>query len=75
MFKYTFTGDFSINTPFCTNLQDIKKDFKQTPDYISNKSTYPNGFEIELIQYADKTQVITNKELTQNSDGSFSVKL
>ncbi len=76
MFKYTFlSGDIKINTPFCTNFNDIKREITQTPECIKSKSTYPNGFTIKSVQYADKIEITTNKELIDNGDGSFSVNL
>lgn len=76
MYTYTFTSkDSSILTPFVDNLNDVKKEITQTPEYIINKSTYPNGFIIEMTQYSDRIEVKSNKELIDNGDGTYSVKL
>ena len=75
MFEYTFSiGETKIITPFVDNLNDIKKTITQTSEYVKNVSTYPNGFIIEMVQYSDRIEVKSNKELIANDDGSYSVQ-
>lgn len=74
-YVYTFAGtEAKIHTPFCSNLNEIINEFTQTPECIQTISKYPNGFVIEMNQYADMIIVKTNKRLLANQDGTFSVE-
>lgn len=76
MYQYTITADtpMTIDTSFCKNLSDVKQDIiTQSADCIHRKSTYPNGFAVEMIQSADKIVLKTNRELIDNGDGRFTV--
>lgn len=76
MFEYTITsGECRVLTPFVDNFNDIKKEITQTADCVKNISHYPNGFTVEITQYADRIEVKSNKELINNGDGTYSVKL
>lgn len=76
MFEYTITsGEFKILTPFVDNFDDVKKEITQSSDCVKNVSHYPNGFTVEFTQYANKIEVKSNKELINNGDGTYSVKL
>ncbi|MCU7201364.1 hypothetical protein [Turicibacter sanguinis] len=76
MYKYTFTSDVNIKTPFgITDFNSIRKEITQTAECITNKSTYPNGFVIEMKQFADRIEVASSHELIDNGDGSLSVKI
>lgn len=77
MFEYIFTAgsDCTIDTEgFCKDFSEIKQETLQhTPDCIHRRSTYPNGFIIEMIEYADKIIIKTNRELKDNGNGTFTV--
>lgn len=76
MYEYTLTsGEVHIDTlSFCNDLLDVKKEvLSHTPDCIHMRSTYPNGFIFESLQYADKIVVRTNMELHNNGNGTFTV--
>lgn len=78
MFKYTLTpasDDLKILTPFVTDFNDVKKEITQTSDCIINVSHYPCGFTIKITQYANKIEIESNKELIDNGDSTYSVKL
>ncbi|QJU14128.1 hypothetical protein HL650_06445 [Blautia pseudococcoides] len=77
MYEYTFTAgsENNIDTKgFCNNFSEILQETLQhTADCIHHRSTYPNGFVIEMIEYADKIIVKTNRELKDNGNGNFTV--
>lgn len=78
MFEYIFTPDNppgEINTAgFCDNIQEIKQEIiSQTQECIHRRSTYPNGFILEVEQYDKKIIFRTNWELKQSEDGNFTV--
>ncbi len=75
MFEYTFTKEVEILTPFKCNFSDIKKEITQTPDFIRNHSTYPNGVILDMYQYFDKVVIKSNKKLIDNNDGTVTVVL
>lgn len=73
MYKYSFGvgTNLSIKTPKVNSLDDIKKTINQTADCITNHSEYPNGLIIDMIEYADKIEIISNKPIIENEDGSL----
>lgn len=78
MFEYVFTSEVKSGTVdttgFCDDFKDIKQEIlSQTPECIHKRSTYPNGFVLEVEQYSDRFIVRTNWELSDNGDGTFSV--
>lgn len=75
MFEYTFTnGEGSIDTSFCKNFSDIKQELiSQTQDCIHRRSTYPNGFVLEYLQYADRMVIRTNRQLIDCGNNCFKV--
>ena len=79
MFEYVFTPEDSdkkiLTDGFCSNIHDDVKHetLKHSPDCIHLRSTYPNGFIIEMEQYTGKTIIRTNWELSDNGDGTISV--
>lgn len=75
MFEYVFTEDKKIHTDgFCKDFQEIKQEIlKNTAECIHRRSTYPNGFIVEVEQYSSKIIIRTNWELVDNKDGSFNV--
>ena len=75
MFQYTFSENAKILTPFVEDFKQINHEFIQTADCIKQTSTYPNGFVLKTTQYSDRVKLETNKELIDNGDGSYSVKL
>jgi len=50
-----------------------QKTLRHTADCIHHRSTYPNGFVIEMIEYADKIIIKTNRELKDDGNGNFTV--
>lgn len=75
MFEYVFTEGKKIHTDgFCKDFQEIKQEIlKNTAECIHRRSTYPNGFIVEVEQYSSKIIIRTNWELVDNKDGSFNV--
>lgn len=73
MYKYTFKGpgSISIKTPKVEKFSDIKIDLKQFPDHIENHSEYPNGLVLDMIEYADRIEYISNKKLVVLEDLSI----
>lgn len=74
MYQYIATQDspISIDTPFCNNLSDVKKEIlSQSEECTHIRSTYANGFVVEMIQLADKIIFETNRELVDNGNGKF----
>lgn len=72
MFVYIIeTGqNVDIKTPF--EMTDRK--LEQFNDLTVNTSTYENGWTLTMKQYADRIEVISNKELIQDSDGFYVIK-
>ena len=75
MYEYTFTnGAGSIDTSFCKNFADIKQELiSQTDSCIHRRSTYPNGFVLEVLQYSNKFVIRTNRELIDCGNNNFKV--
>lgn len=72
MYKYVLTsGNVSIKTPKVNNFSDIKISIKQFPDHIENHSEYPNGLVLDMYEYADKIEYISNKKLIVLDDFSI----
>lgn len=74
MYQYSTTSkddSIQINTPGITSNKDITVVSTTKDDCIITKSTYPNGFCIESIQYANKIVLKCNRELIKNEDGSY----
>lgn len=72
MYTYIFKGvGFTIKTPGCTDCSQIKREVVQSADKVVNRSTYPNGLVLEVEQKATQTVVYSNRQLIQNSDGSY----
>jgi len=75
MYEYIFHNNgnkVNIKTPGINNLSQIKNEtLEQTPEFIHQRSTYPNGFTVEYFIYPEKTVVRTNRELINNGDGSY----
>lgn len=78
-YKYTyfqFDGDTKIHTDFGIDFSEIQQNIiEESTERIIRESIYPNGFAIKMEQTADAIIFYTNKELIQNDDGSYSVKL
>lgn len=75
MYNYIFKEHVIVLTPFCTNASEIKTEMDIHNNYFHVKSTYPNDFILESTTYSDKIIVKSNKELTDNKDGTVSVKI
>ncbi len=76
MYQYIVAADnpMTIDTPFCENLSDVKQEIiSRSVDCNHIRSTYPNGFIVEMIQLLDKTIFETNRELIDNGNGHFTV--
>lgn len=76
MYKYLLTnGKVNIKTPEVNSIDDIKRDITQTADCVTNHSEYPNGLIIDMIQHANKIEIISNKPIIENEDGSLSFEV
>ena len=76
MFDYECDGgEFSIDTTgFCKDFSEVKNEtISQTPECIHRRSTYPNGFVIEILQYPDKMILRTNRLLLKKDDKTFTI--
>lgn len=73
MYKYVFNGPGSINikTPKVDKFSDIKVNLKQFPDHIENHFEYPNGLILDIFEYADHIEYISNKKLIVLEDFSI----
>lgn len=70
MYKYTFTGPGCINikTPTAKN---VKTNIKQFADHIENHSEYDNGLILDIFEYPNKFEYISNKKLIVLDDFSI----
>lgn len=73
MYKYVFAGPGTINikTPHVDKFSDIKVNLKQFPDHIENHSEYPNGLILDVFEYADHIEYISNRKLIVLEDFSI----
>lgn len=61
----------NINTPF----KMVNREIEHLPEnVIKNTSTYDNGWELTMTQYANRIEIISNKELGKDSNGSFIIR-
>lgn len=73
MYKYVATkGQINIKTPHVDSFSDIKITTEQTADCIKMHEEFPNGLILDIIQYCDKTEYISNKRIIADED--FSLK-
>lgn len=69
---YHVEGELKIYTPGVANFQEIRKEILlQSPERTVTKSTYPNGFVIQIDQDAHSFLITCNHPLIDNGDGSF----
>jgi hypothetical protein len=77
MYKYIFeTGsEFSIDTSsFCKDFKEIKhENISLTSGGICMRSTYPNGFSVDVEEHADRIILRTNREFINDGNGRFSI--
>ncbi|CRZ34919.1 hypothetical protein DFR55_10989 [Herbinix hemicellulosilytica] len=73
MHKYEVNRGQTLNilTPFNIKFTDIKTETVVKNDSVILKSEYPNGLYIEITQYNDKIILLSNRELIDNGDGTF----
>ena len=72
MYKYVLKAGFvQIKTPKVNNLADIKNSTKQFADHIEKHSEYPNGLILDIYEYSDKIEYISNKKLIVLEDFSI----
>lgn len=73
MFKYTVNpGEkATIHTPFGLKFTDIKTETITNNEYTKIKSVYPNGLVLEMTNYGNKIELLSNRELINNGDGTF----
>ena len=74
---YTYvldSGKLNIHTPSGGNdLNNIKKEIlSHTSTEIVTRATYPDGLVLEIHQKANQIVVYSNRQLTENPDGSYS---
>ena len=63
--------ELKIHTPGIKDFSQIKTVTVQRADCTFLQSDYPGGWHIEVEQYADRIILYSNKQLSQNEDGSF----
>ncbi len=72
MYKYVLnSGKVNIKTPKVDKFTDIKISTKQFPDHIESHSEYPNGLILDIFEYADHIEYISNKKLIVLEDFSI----
>ena len=75
MYVYSVKGGktLTIHTPHCQNFSEVKNTIReQSQDKMVMRSEYPDGLTLEIIQTVQEVVVYSNRELTENPDGSFS---
>lgn len=72
MFVYIIEAGQKVNikTPFLMTDRQIE----HSAETMTNTSTYENGWIITMKQFADRIELISNKELILDSDGSYIIK-
>jgi hypothetical protein len=77
MYEYIFKAgcEATIDTSaFCKDFKEIKhENINVAPNCTCMRSTYPNGFIMDMEEYADKIVLKTNRELIDNGNGTLSV--
>lgn len=77
MYEYKFepVEDIHIDTSsFCKSVKEIKQEnMSMTPECICVRYIYPNGFIMEVEQYAGRFVLRTNRELIDGGNGTFCV--
>lgn len=69
---YLAKGHVNIITPGVANLSDVKNEiFSLDAKKMIRKSTFPNGFCIEMEEEAGAITLRCNRPLVDNGDGSF----
>lgn len=74
MYTYVFKGiNGKINAPWLSDMSQVKTEQVQTPTKITMRATYPNGVVLDIEQTAAQTTIYSNRPLTKNLDGSYSI--
>lgn len=72
MYKYVLTsGTANIKTPKVDNFSDIKITTNQFADHIETHEEFPNGLILDISEYADRIEYISNKKLIILEDFSI----
>ncbi len=68
--KYTYVcrGNATIKTPHVDNFSDIKIKVTQTAERIKTHEEFPNGLILDIYQYPDRVEYITNKRIIADDD-------
>lgn len=73
MYKYVLRGgNINIKTPHVDKFSDIKITTEQTEDCIKMHEEFPNGLILDITQYSDKIEYLSNKRIIVDED--FSLK-
>lgn len=65
-------GKQSILTPGVSSVSEIRNEIlHQDPETIITRSTYPNGFVIEMETHAGSITCRCNQPLVDNGDGTL----
>lgn len=76
MYQYIATEEnpMIIDTSFCKSLADIKKEvISHSAECSHIRTSYPNGFVVDMITLADKIIFETNRKLIDCGNGKFTV--
>lgn len=73
MYRYVITKDCKIKTPHVDNISQIKWSSQQFKDHIVTVSEYPTGLILRVTQFSDHAEIESNREFTDNGDGTISV--
>ena len=74
-YKYVYfvtadTENMAIRTPWCKDLNDVKKEITQSPGHIVTHMVYPNGLDL-LFDQTDRIVIRSNRPLIDHGDGTF----
>ena len=74
MYTYVLKGiNGKIDAPWLSDMSLVKTESVQTPSKITMRATYPNGVVLDIEQEAAQTTIYSNRPLTKNPDGSYSI--
>ena len=72
MYKYILHGgQVNVKTPHVENLSDILISSEQTSEYVKIHEEFPNGLVLDITQFPDKIEYVSNKRIIVLEDFSL----
>ena len=68
---YVCRGQATIKLPHVDNFSDIKIQVTQSAERIKTHEEFPNGLILDIYQYPDRVEYISNKRIIADSDLSL----